>query len=102
MTHVASAAPLAPTVSTQVRLRDRLLDVVAAVCIVVGVTMFLLARRTLDTIAAGDMVLPLGPLSNVALTDSVVLRSRIGIWLVVVGALFAVASAISHRFRKRA
>jgi hypothetical protein len=35
-------------------------------------------------------------------TDAIVLRSRIGIWLVVVGALLAVAAAISHRFQKRA
>ena len=102
VTHVATASPLAATASKQVRLRDRLLDLVAAICIGVGVTMFLLARRTLNTIAAGDLVLPLGPVSNVARTDSVVLQSRIGIWLVVVGALLAVASAISHRFRKGA
>ena len=102
VTHVASAAPLAPRASKPVRLRDRLLDLVAALCIITGATMFLFARRTLTTIAAGELKLPLGPVSNVALTDSVVLRSRIGLWLVVVGALLAVASAISHRFRKPA
>jgi hypothetical protein len=102
VTHVAFPARLAPSASKQVRLRDRLLDVVAALCIIGGATMFLLARRTLTAIAAGEIKLPLGPVSNVAFADSVVLRSRIGIWLVVVGALLAVASAISHRFRKGA
>jgi hypothetical protein len=61
------------------------------------------ARRTLSTIAEGGITLPAGSaISNVAFTDSVVLRSRIGLWLVVVGATLAVASAISHRFRPNA
>ena len=103
VTHVASAAHFAPTAPKQVRLRDRLLDFVAALCIIGGATMFLLARRTLTVIGDGGLVFPYGsPVTNVAFTDSVVLRSRFGIWLVVVGALLAVASAISHRFRKGA
>jgi hypothetical protein len=103
MAHVASAVRLAQAESQHVRPRDRLLNVVAGVCIVSGTGLFLLARRTLNSIAAGEVVLPFGSaLSNVAYTDSVVLRSRIGLWLVVVGATLAVAAAISHRFRKSA
>jgi hypothetical protein len=101
--HVASAPSFTPAATKRVRLRDRMLDIVAAACIIGGSTMFLLARRTLTTIGDGGLVLPYGsPVTNVAFTDSVVLRTRFGIWLVVVGALIAVASAISHRFRKGA
>jgi hypothetical protein len=83
--------------------RDRALNVIASACIIAGAALFLLARRTLTTIGAGGLVLPAGSsLSNVAYVDSVILRSRIGLWLVVVGATLAVASAISHRFRSNA
>ncbi len=103
MAHVASAARFTLAASKQVRLRDRMLDLVAAACIVGGATMFLLARRTLSIIGGGGLVLPYGsPVTNVAFADSVVLRSRVGIWLVVVGAILAVATAMSHRFRKGA
>jgi hypothetical protein len=83
--------------------RDRVLNLIAGACIVSGAGLFLFARRTLSTIAEGAITLPAGSaISNVAYTDSVVLRSRIGLWLVVVGATLAVASAISHRFRPNA
>ncbi|MGQ0640136.1 MAG: hypothetical protein ACT4P6_05090 [Gemmatimonadaceae bacterium] len=103
MSHVASAARMPQPASHQVRPRDRMLNVIAGICIVSGAALFLLARRTLNTIAAGELTLPFGSaLSNVAYVDSVVLRSRIGLWLVVVGATLAVAAAISHRFRRSA
>lgn len=102
MPHVAFAARLTQSAAQPVRPRDRLLNIIAGVCIVGGGMLFLLARRTLTTIGAGVGALPPGgPLSNVAYTDSVVLRTRIGLWLVVVGAILAVASAISHQFRAR-
>jgi hypothetical protein len=72
------------------------------VCIISGVALFLFARRTLTHIATGGLRLPASGLTHVAYTDSVVLRTRIGLWLVVVGAILAVASAISHRFRRSA
>ena len=103
MENVASAVRMAQTSSQQVRPRDRMLNIIAGICIVSGAALFLLARRTLNSIASGDLTLPLGSaLSNVAYTESVVLRSRIGLWLVVVGATVAVAAAISHRFRRSA
>lgn len=102
MTHVASAARLTPAAIQSVRVRDRVLNLIAGACIVSGAGLFLFARRTLTTIAEGAITLPAGALSNVAYTDSVVLRSRIGLWLVVAGATLAVASAISHRFRPNA
>jgi hypothetical protein len=88
-------------VAESVRPRDRFLDVLAAGCIISGVTLFLFARHTLTHIATGGLTLP-GGLTHVAYTDSVVLRTRVGLWLVVVGATLAVASAISHRFRRSA
>jgi hypothetical protein len=103
MAHVASAVRLAQAAAQQVRPRDRVLNVVAAICILSGTALFLLARRTLDAIAAGRVTIPAGSaLSNIAYTDSIVLRSRVGLWLVVVGATLAVAAAISHRFRRTA
>jgi hypothetical protein len=103
MAHVASAVRLAQAASHEVRPRDRIVDIVAGVCIVSGTALFLLARRTLHAIAAGELNLPAGSaLSNVAYTDSVILRSRIGLWLVVAGATLAIAAAISHRFRRSA
>ncbi|MEW5915362.1 MAG: hypothetical protein AB1762_03110 [Gemmatimonadota bacterium] len=102
MTHVASAARMTPAATQSVRVRDRVLNLIASACIVSGAGLFLFARRTLTTIADGSMTLPAGAISSVAYTDSVVLRSRIGLWLVIVGAILAVASAISHRFRPNA
>jgi len=103
MAHVASTVRLAQSASNQVRPRERMLNVIAGLCIVSGAALFLLARRTLNMIAAGEITLPVGSfVSNVAYTDSIVLRSRIGLWLVVVGATLAVAAAISHRFRRSA
>lgn len=101
LAHVAFPAFTHPEGKT-VRARDRALDVAAAVCIIAGSALFLLARRTLTQIASGGLALPGGGLTHVAYTDSVVLRTRIGLWLVVVGATLAVASAISHRFRRSA
>jgi len=72
------------------------------VCIISGVALFLFARHTLTHIAMGGLAQPTGGLTHVAFTDSVVLRTRVGLWLVVVGATLAVASAISHRFRRSA
>jgi len=89
-------------VAETVRPRDRFVDVLAAVCIISGVALFLFARRTLTHIATGGLTLPGGGLTHVAYTDSVALRARVGLWLVVVGATLAVASAISHRFRRSA
>lgn len=103
LAHVAFAARFSQPVAQPVRPRDRFLDIVAAVCIVAGVALFLFARRTLTHIATGGLTLPSGGgLTHVAYTDSVVLRMRIGLWLVVVGVILAVASAISHRFRRSA
>jgi len=100
LAHVAFAALTHPVVET-VRPRDRFLDALAAVCIISGVALFLFARRTLTHIAMGGLTLP-GGLTHVAYTDSVALRARVGLWLVVVGATVAFASAISHRFRRSA
>ena len=100
MAHVAFAAFTHPVAET-VRPRDRFLDVLAAVCITAGAALFLFARRTLTHIATGGLTLP-GGLTHVAYTDSVAMRARVGLWLVVVGATLAVASAISHRFRRSA
>jgi multisubunit Na+/H+ antiporter MnhB subunit len=103
LAHVAFATRISPSVSSPVRSRDRVLNAIAAACIVAGAVLFLFARRTLTRIAAGDLSLPTGSaMTWVQYTDAIVLRSRIGIWLVVVGALLAVAAAISHRFQKRA
>lgn len=101
MAHVAFAAST-PAVAKTVRPRDRFLDALAGVCIISGVALFLFARRTLTHIATGGLTLPASGLTHVAYTDSVVLRTRVGLWLVVVGATLAVASAISHRFRRSA
>ena len=103
LAHSAFAARITQSAAEPVRQRDRLLNIIAGGCILAGGLLFLLARRTLTTIAAGGISLPPGGLmSHVAYTDSVVLRTRIGLWLVVVGAILAVASAISHQFRARA
>lgn len=103
LAHVAFVARLTQAAAQPVRPRDRLLNVIAGLCIASGGVLFLLARRTLALIAAGGIASPPGsPVSNVAYTDAVVLRTRVGLWLVVVGAILALASAISHRFRPRA
>jgi hypothetical protein len=103
LAHVVFPAPPTQSVPQPVRPRDRLLNALAAVCIVSGAALFLLARRTLASIAAGSLTLPGGSLmSHVQFTDSVVLRSRVGIWLVVVGAILAVAAAMCHQFRRSA
>ncbi|MGH7711556.1 MAG: hypothetical protein ACREOG_09730 [Gemmatimonadaceae bacterium] len=102
MAHVVEAASFAQA-AQQVRPRDRILNVIAGICIVAGAVLFMLARRTLTAIGEGALTLSAGSaITNVAYTESVVLRSRIGLWLVVVGATLAVASAISHRFRRGA
>jgi hypothetical protein len=103
MTHAAPALRVEQSASKAVRPRDRMLNAIAGICIVSGAALFLLARRTLTKIAEGGMALPAGSaLSNVAYADSIVLRSRVGLWLVVVGATLAVAAAISHQFRRNA
>lgn len=102
MAHLTFPVRFSRAASAPVRARDRLLDATAAVCIIAGAALFLVARRTLTGIAAGSVALPSGAVTHVAFTDSVVLRSRVGLWLLVVGAILALASALSHRFAKRA
>lgn len=75
---------------------ERLWDVSALVCMAAGAGLFYLARRALQSIAAGTYDLPPGT-SAVARTDLHVLQSQAGIALVCVGVLVGVYSA--WRFR---
>ena len=82
----------------RVRLRDRVMDFAAALCLVIGAGLFLFARRALGSLAAGTYSAPGGKL--VERTDFHVTQSRLGLWLVAAGLTLAAAAAISHAQRK--
>lgn len=82
----------------RVRLRDRVLDFAAALCLVIGIGLFLFARRALGALAAGTYQSPGGTL--VERTDFHVTQSRLGLWLVAAGLTLAAAAAISHAQRR--
>lgn len=80
------------------RTTDRILDFVALAVVAGGIGTFALARRALNSIGEGTYVMPPG-VSAVAQTDIHVAQSRLGLVIVLVGALLGVAAAVRHRIR---
>lgn len=81
---------------------DRLWDALAALIILAGTTLFLLARNGLASIAAGTHTLPPGVTSLVQRADYFSAQSTLGLAMIGVGLAVGVASSIRHTMRRRA
>lgn len=86
---------------TVVRFRERVVDALAAICLVGGSVLFLFARQSLTSLANGKYLIPAGS-SYVAHVDTHALQSTIGLWLAAVGLALAIGSAMSHSRARRA
>jgi bacteriorhodopsin len=92
----------AQTVDASVRMAERLWDALAGLMILSGITLFLLARNGLASIAAGTHVLPPGVPSFVQRADYFSAQSSLGLWMVGVGVAVGLVSSIRHALRRRA
>jgi hypothetical protein len=86
---------------TVVRLRERVADTVAAICLVSGTGLFLFARQSLASLADGTYLVPVGA-SYVSRADLHLAQSRIGLWLAAAGLALAIGAAMSHSRARRA
>ncbi|MCC6928940.1 MAG: hypothetical protein IT359_08140 [Gemmatimonadaceae bacterium] len=102
-------APTAPTDSADliasappasVRFTDRVVDGVAALLLVGGVSLFFLGRSALQSLAAGTYPAPLGE-TWVARTEFHDSQTRLGIWLIAAGAAIALVGAVRHFLHSR-
>jgi hypothetical protein len=78
-----------------VRPIDRAFDAAAAVLIVSGTVLFLIARRTFGAIAEGSHRMQEG-ISHLSQTELVDSRSRLGALLVCAGIVLAFTAAVRH------
>ena len=76
---------------------DRLIDAVALLLVLGGITMFALARSALTGIGDGTRLAPAG--QAVAYADFQVAQSRIGLWVLGAGVLVGVLAAARHKLR---
>ena len=81
---------------------ERLWDALAALLIVAGTTLFLLARNGLASIANGTGTLPAGMHSYVQRADYLSAQSSLGLGLIGIGVAVGVAASIRHTLRRRA
>jgi hypothetical protein len=90
-----------PRIERGVHSADRLWDALAALLILAGTTLFLLARSGLASIAAGTHKLPDGVTSWVQRADYFSAQSTLGIAIIVAGVGVGVWAAVRHMMRKR-
>ena len=90
-----------PRIERGVHSTDRLWDALAALLILAGTTLFLLARSGLASIAAGTHKLPDGVTSWVQRADYFSAQSTLGIAIIVAGVGVGVWAAVRHMMRKR-
>jgi hypothetical protein len=81
---------------------DRLWDALAALLILAGTTLFLLARSGLASIAAGTHKLPDGTTSWVQRADYFSAQSTLGMAIIVAGVGVGVWAMLRHTMRRRA
>ena len=91
-----------PRADRGVHSADRLWDALAALLILAGTTLFLLARNGLASIAAGTDKLPDGMTSWVQRADYFSAQSTLGIAIIVTGVGVGVWAAVRHTIRRRA
>ena len=72
-----------------------MIDAIALTMVVGGLAVFAFARHALTAIGNGSRVAPPG-MSNVALADAHVLRSKIGIVIVAIGVVLGAIAAVRH------
>jgi len=77
---------------------DRIFDAAALVMTLGGIGIFAFARHALTGIGNGTRAMPQG-ISAVAVTDFHVAQSRMGLWIVAVGVLAGLVSAVRYRLR---
>ena len=97
-TPVASFATLperAPSRVPTVSLSDRLWDLVALLLILAGVSMFIMARNALSSMANGTFTPPPGS-THVERADYYAMESTIGMLIAGVGVVIGVIAAIRH------
>lgn len=107
--HVAAIEPVAdpPTPAPEparlggVHSADRLWDALAVLLIVSGVTLFLLARNGLASLAAGTHQLPPGIHSYVQRADYFSAQSSLGLGMTAIGVAIGLAATIRHLLRRR-
>lgn len=88
-----------PRVERGVHSADRLWDALAALLILAGTTLFLLARNGLASIAAGTDKLPDGMTSWVQRADYFSAQSTLGIAIIIAGVGVGVWAAVRHKMR---
>ena len=101
-TPVASFATLperAPSRSPVVNLSDRLWDLVALVLILAGISMFIMARNALTSMANGTFTPPPGS-THVERADYFAMESTIGMFVAGAGIVIGVIAAIRHARRR--
>jgi hypothetical protein len=91
----------APRKERSVHSADRLWDALAALLILAGTTLFLLARNGLASIAAGTQTLPEGVTSWVQRADYFSAQSTLGMAIIVAGIGVGVWAAVRHTMRTR-
>jgi len=96
----ASTEPTATAAAATVRFQDRVVDGVAALLLVGGVSLFFLGRSALQSLAAGTYPAPLGE-TWVARTEFHDNQTKLGIWLIAAGATIALIGAARHVLHRR-
>lgn len=90
-----------PRVERGVHSTDRLWDALAALLILAGTTLFLLARNGLASIAEGTHKLPDGATSWVQRADYFSAQSTLGMAIILAGVGVGVWAAVRHVVRRR-
>lgn len=91
-----------PRIEPGVHAAERLWDALAALLIVAGTTLFLMARNGLASLARGTGTLPTGMRSYVQRADYFSAQSSLGLTLIGIGVAVGVAASIRHTLRRRA
>lgn len=91
-------SPISPPPVTPV---DRGIDVVVALLLLAGVTLFVVGRRALAALAAGTYGAPAEGVTWVSRAELHDLQTQWGRWLVAAGLAAALYSALRHRRRTR-
>ena len=90
-----------PRLELTVHPAERLWDALAALLIVAGTTLFLLARNGLTSLANGTGALPAGVRSYVQRADYFSAQSSLGLALIGIGVAVGVGASIRHTLRRR-
>jgi hypothetical protein len=81
---------------------ERLWDALAMLLILSGITLFLMARNGLASLATGKVTLPEGVTSYVQRADYFSAQSSLGLVMVGIGVATGLGAAIRHGMRRRA